>query len=50
MAPDGAQDSGAVMHYVHTEDTPVREAAELLASRRQTITGTKRRQPLETPA
>jgi hypothetical protein len=27
------------MRYVHTEDKPVREAAELVASRRQTITG-----------
>ena len=26
------------MHYVHTEDKPVREAAELVASRRQAIT------------
>ncbi|MBR8289128.1 tyrosine-type recombinase/integrase [Burkholderia cenocepacia] len=30
------------MRYVHTEDKPVREAAELVASRRKTITGTKR--------
>jgi hypothetical protein len=29
------------MHYVHTEDKPVREAAELVASRRQAITGAK---------
>jgi hypothetical protein len=27
------------MHYVHTEDKPVRDAAELVASRRQAITG-----------
>jgi hypothetical protein len=27
------------MRYVHTEDKPVREAAELVASRRKTITG-----------
>ena len=25
------------MHYVHTEDKPVRDAAELVASRRQAI-------------
>ncbi|MBG7263088.1 site-specific integrase, partial [Pseudomonas aeruginosa] len=33
------------MHYVHTEDKPVRDAAELVASRRQAITGA--RQPQE---
>ena len=30
------------MHYVHTEDKPVRDAAELVASRRQAITGARR--------
>ncbi|MFM0718893.1 site-specific integrase [Paraburkholderia strydomiana] len=30
------------MRYVHTEDKPVREAAELVASRRKTITGASR--------
>ena len=30
------------MHYVHTEDKPVRDAAELVASRRQAITGAQR--------
>lgn len=30
------------MRYVHTEDDPVREAAELVANRRKTITGAKR--------
>ena len=29
------------MHYVHTEDKPVRDAAELVASRRQAITGAR---------
>ncbi|GLW38838.1 integrase [Pectobacterium carotovorum subsp. carotovorum] len=29
------------MRYVHTEDDPVREAAELVANRRKTITGAK---------
>lgn len=29
------------MRYVHTEDDPVRQAAELVASRRKTITGTR---------
>jgi len=36
------------MHYVHTEDKPVRDAAELVASRRQAITGA--RQPQEAVA
>ncbi|WP_045757475.1 tyrosine-type recombinase/integrase [Xanthomonas albilineans] len=27
------------MYYVHTEDKPVRDAAELVASRRQAMTG-----------
>lgn len=30
------------MRYVHTEDDPVRKAAELVANRRKTITGAKR--------
>ncbi|MFM5701045.1 tyrosine-type recombinase/integrase [Aeromonas caviae] len=30
------------MRYVHTEDDPVRKAAELVANRRQTITGGRR--------
>ncbi len=30
------------MRYVHTEDDPVRKAAELVANRRKTITGTRR--------
>ncbi len=30
------------MHYVHTEDKPVRDAAELVASRRLAITGASR--------
>lgn len=30
------------MRYVHTEDGPVRQAAELVANRRKTITGAKR--------
>lgn len=30
------------MRYVHTEDDPVRQAAELVANRRKTITGGKR--------
>ena len=29
------------MHYVHTEDKPVRDAAELVANRRLAITGTR---------
>ena len=38
------------MHYVHTEDKPVREAAELVASRRQAITGAGQRQSQEAAA
>ena len=30
------------MHYVHTEDKPVRDAAELVANRRLAITGAGR--------
>jgi len=30
------------MHYVHTEDKPVRDAAELTASRRLASTGASR--------
>jgi len=33
------------MRYIHTEDDPVRQAAELVANRRQTITGA--RKPVE---
>ena len=29
------------MRYVHTEDAPVREAAELVANRRKTIIGAR---------
>lgn len=36
------------MRYVHTEDDPVRQAAELVANRRKTITGGKR--PVEVTA
>jgi len=32
------------MRYVHTEDDPVRQAAELVANRRKTITGAQRRE------
>ncbi len=35
------------MRYVHTEDKPVREAAELVANRRQAITGARRSVPTE---
>lgn len=46
---DGAQERGDLMRYVHTEDKPVREAAELVASRRKAITGAKQR-PAEVSA
>ncbi|KGG85026.1 MULTISPECIES: tyrosine-type recombinase/integrase [Comamonas] len=36
------------MRDVHTEDDPVRQAAELVATRRRTITGTQQHQPQET--
>jgi len=35
------------MRYVHTEDAPVRAAAELVANRRQAIAGTRRSAPAE---
>ncbi|GAO21768.1 MAG: tyrosine-type recombinase/integrase [Proteobacteria bacterium] len=38
------------MRYVHTEDKPVREAAELVASRRRAITGARRSTPAEAAA
>lgn len=38
------------MRYVHTEDDPVRQAAELVATRRQTITGKRQPQPQEAMA
>jgi hypothetical protein len=38
------------MRYVHTEDDPVRQAAELVATRRQTITGKRQPQPQEATA
>ena len=30
------------MRYVHTEDDPIRQAAELVTNRRKTITGAQR--------
>jgi len=38
------------MRYVHTEDDPVRKAAELVANRRKTITGARQQQPQEATA
>jgi len=38
------------MRYVHTEDDPVRQAAELVATRRQTITGKRQPRPQEATA
>ncbi len=35
------------MRYVHTEDAPVRQAAELVASRRKTITGVQSAKTME---
>jgi hypothetical protein len=35
------------IHYVHTEDKLVRDAADLVASRRQVITGARRTEPAE---
>ena len=35
------------MRYVHTEDAPVRQAAELVASRRKTITGVQSAKSME---
>ncbi|MBN0321876.1 integrase, partial [Pseudomonas aeruginosa] len=39
-----------IMRYVHTADDPVRQAAELVATRRQTITGKRQPQPQEAMA
>lgn len=39
MKLTGHQTVGMFMHYVHTEDKPVRDAAALVASRRLAITG-----------
>ena len=38
------------MRYVHTEDDPVRKAAELVANRRKIITGARQQQPQEATA
>lgn len=35
------------MRYVHTEDAPVRQVAELVASRRKTITGVQSAKSME---
>jgi integrase len=35
------------MRYIHTEDAPVRQAAELVANRRQAITGVRVSEPVE---
>lgn len=45
MALTGHKTVAMFMHYVHTEDKPVREAADLMASRRQSIARAKQRQP-----
>ena len=42
MALTGHKTVAMFMHYVHTEDKPVRDAAELVAMRRKTITGAQR--------
>ncbi|EHF4995444.1 TPA: tyrosine-type recombinase/integrase [Pseudomonas aeruginosa] len=41
MALTGHKTVAMFMHYVHTEDKPVRDAAELVASRRLAITGAR---------
>ena len=38
------------MRYVHTEDDPVRKAADLVANRRKIITGARQQQPQEATA
>ncbi len=47
MALTGHKTVAMFMHYVHTEDKPVRDAAELATSRRQAITGARRTEPAE---
>jgi integrase len=42
MALSAQKTVAMVMRYVHTEDDPVRQAAELVANRRKTITGASR--------
>ena len=42
MALTGHKTVAMFMHYVHTEDKPVRDAADLVASRRLAITGASR--------
>ena len=43
MALTGHKTVAMFMHYVHTEDDPVRKAAELVANRRKMITGASSR-------
>ncbi len=47
MALTGHKTVAMFMRYVHTEDKPVRDAAELVAARRKTITGIPVAQSLE---
>ncbi len=41
MRPTGRKTVAMFVHYVHTEDKPVRDAAELVANRRLAITGAR---------
>lgn len=47
MALAGLTTVTMVMRYIHTEDAPVRQAAEFVAARRKTIAGTPAAQSLE---
>jgi hypothetical protein len=42
MMPTAHKTVAMFMRYVHTEDEPVRKAAELAVNRRKTITGAAR--------
>lgn len=50
MALTGHKTVAMFMHYIHTEDEPVRNAAGLVASRRRAITGARQHQPQEVAA
>jgi integrase len=47
MALTAHKTAAMFMRYVHTEDDPVRQAAELVAARRKTITGAQRQAEVE---
>ena len=46
MKLTGHKTAAMFMHYVHSEDKPVRDAAELVANRRLPITGARRKEEI----